>query len=54
MKWLKAPEPQKKTTRKPSRPAPVKSYKPKKQKRRKPMWKRGLEEAWDIIEDIFD
>lgn len=31
------------------------AYRPrKKKKRRKPLWSRALEEAFDVIEDIFD
>lgn len=51
--------------RKPKRekPAPVayrdydeddRSRKKKKPKRRKPLWSRALEEAFDFVEDIFD
>lgn len=26
----------------------------KKQKKSKPLWRRALEEAWDVVEDVFD
>ncbi|MEM7724140.1 MAG: hypothetical protein AAF376_17465 [Pseudomonadota bacterium] len=29
-------------------------YKRRRKKRRKPMWKKALEEAFDVIEDILD
>jgi len=65
MKWLKMPErrsaPVYKTSKKPiqkpkhfrdERSKPQKSYKPR--KKRKTMFRKILEEAWDIAEDIFD
>lgn len=33
---------------------PPKSYKPAKRKRRKGLWRKVLEEAVDLVEDIFD
>lgn len=65
MKWLKPPEARRETAkRSPERPAPhgfaggdrrrARPVKAKKKKRRKPMWKKALEEAFDVIEDIFD
>jgi len=63
MKWLKTPEPAqpKPAKPKPAKRAPqpsVKSYakpaKPRKVKKRKPFWRKAIEEVWDEIEDIFD
>ena len=65
MKWLKPPERRRETVkRSPERPAPhgfvpaarapERPNKARKKKRRKPMWKKALEEAFDVIEDIFD
>lgn len=68
MKWLKAPAPAAAaapvaaTSARPARrlkpdPSPktyAKRSKPRKVKRRKPFWRRALEEVWDEIEDIFD
>ncbi|WP_306346408.1 hypothetical protein [Ruegeria denitrificans] len=33
---------------------PVNSHKKKKQKKKKSVFSRVLDEAWDVIEDIFD
>ena len=33
---------------------PPKSYKPAKRKRRKGLWRKVLEEAVDLVEEIFD
>jgi ribosomal protein L34E len=65
MKWLKPPEKRTQAKRSPQRPAPhgfglpereLKSR--RKKKKRKPMWKRVMsdvfEDAFDVIEDIFD
>ena len=56
MKWLKSPKPHPTPRRQPTRFAAPKARpkRVKKEKRRKPLWMRGLEEAWDIIEDIID
>lgn len=61
MKWLKAPAPAKPKKRSPAPAAPhpgeVKGGDPRRRKpgkRRKPLWKRALEEVFDEIEDIFD
>ena len=62
MKWLKAPaavapagpKPLPVRRQKPTLKTPQKPRKRKKEKRRKPLWLRGLEEAWDILEDIID
>ncbi|WP_461425321.1 hypothetical protein [Gymnodinialimonas sp.] len=65
MKWLKPPEKRRESVkRSPERAAPhgfaggqVRHERPKKakkKKRRKPMWKKALEEAFDVIEDMFD
>lgn len=62
MKWLKPPERRRETVkRSPEKRAPhgvAPSARPskakKKKRRRKPMWKKALEEAFDVIEDIFD
>jgi hypothetical protein len=64
MKWLKPPEQRRSDVkRSPERRAPhghdlpQRKSKPKKAKRRKPrklLWKKALEEAFDVIEDIFD
>ena len=61
MKLLKPPAMRRETVkRSPPRPAPHgvsvpdRPKKHKKRKRRKPMWKKALEEAFDIAEDIFD
>ncbi len=50
MKWLKRPEPleRKRST------APVTTRPRKSPKRRKPGWKKLVENIWDEIEDIFD
>jgi ribosomal protein L34E len=63
MKWLKAPEPSQ-PKKKPSRPMPAPHGRPSyakpnkrkktKYKKRKPLWHKALEEAFDVIEDIFD
>lgn len=70
MKWLKPQKGDKKVKRSKPRPAPHGHGVPKddwrggreayrddprrRKKRRKPMWKKALEEAFDVIEDIFD
>lgn len=61
MKWLKPPEKRRETVkRSPETRAPhgfeppARAKKAKKKKRRTPMWKKALEEAFDVIEDIFD
>lgn len=66
MKWLKPPNPDRPAKRSPPKPAPHpapvdgdchKAPDPRRRKpvrRRKPLWKRALEEAFDVIEDIFD
>ncbi len=63
MKWLKSPEPeqQPKRTVAPAVPGSRARWTPddryrrmKKPKKRKGLWKRALEEAFDVIEDIFD
>lgn len=56
MKWLKAPEPAAAPKRsKPTpRPNAYRVEKPRKHKRRKPFWRKALEEVWDEVEDIFD
>lgn len=60
LKWLKSPA--QKTKRPKAAPAqvafqdydrPVRKDKRRK-KRRKPTWKKALEEAFDLVEDIFD
>ena len=61
MKWLKPPAPDHPKKRSAPRPAPHGGavardtpHRAKPVKRRKPMWKRALEEVFDVIEDIFD
>lgn len=61
MKWLKPPERRRETVkRSPERRAPHAERVPerpkrsRKKKRRKPLWKKALEEVFDEIEDIFD
>jgi len=63
MKWLKPPEPGQHKKRSPPRPAPHGApvqpveggpRRRKPEKRRKPLWKRALEEVFDEIEDLFD
>ncbi len=61
MKWLKAPEPASKpapTFAKPVHKSWAKPAKPRKRskpkKRRKSLFSKALEEAWDFAEDIFD
>lgn len=61
MKWLKPPEKRRESVkRSPERVAPhgiapaPRPVKAKKKKRRKSLWKKALEEAFDVIEDIFD
>lgn len=66
MKWLKPPEQRRETVkRSPERAAPhgfaprgsaplARPVKARKKKRRKSIWKKALEEAFDVIEDIFD
>lgn len=69
MKWLKRSDPAHPKTRSPRIPAPhpvplagsdratlrtedARNRRPK--KRRKPLWKKALEEVFEVIEDIFD
>ena len=61
MKWLKPPEKRSKAKRSPQQAAPhgfglpereLKSR--RKKKKRTPLWKKAMEEAFDVIEDIFD
>jgi len=66
MKWLKVPKPDRPVKRSPQKraphPAPAEGNYPKTPdrrrrkpaRRRKALWKRALEEAFDVIEDIFD
>jgi len=61
MKWLKPPVADQPKKRSAPRPAPhggpVARETPrpaKKAKRRKPMWKRVIEEVFEVIEDILD
>lgn len=67
MKWLKPPEQRREAVkRSPERAAPhgfagggrpgrpQKPERPRKKKRRKSLWKKAMEEAFDVIEDIFD
>ncbi|NKX43819.1 hypothetical protein [Roseicyclus persicicus] len=64
MKWLKPPDPAHPVKRSPRAPAPHGGPLPpmpvddprqrRPVKRRKPLWRRALEEAVDLIEDIFD
>lgn len=61
MKWLKPPAQRRESVkRSPERPAPhghrppERPVKARPKKRRKPLWKKALEEAFDVIEDIFD
>jgi hypothetical protein len=66
MKWLKQRDPDTSVKRSPPRPAPhghdMRSQKDRdrddprrrRKKRRKPLWKKAFEEAFDVIEDIFD
>ena len=64
MKWLKAPEPGRKVKRSPPRPAPhgnmadVRAGREvpqrRRRKKRKSLLKKVFEEAFDVIEDIFD
>jgi hypothetical protein len=65
MKWLKPPQPDRPVKRSPRAPAPHGGPLPrhhdhddarrrKKRKKREPLWKKAFEEAFDIIEDIFD
>ncbi|MEM9394712.1 MAG: hypothetical protein AAGA38_12690 [Pseudomonadota bacterium] len=60
LKWLKSPSPKAKK----SKPSPSnggyrqnkhdqRSY-TRRKKKRKPTWKKALEEAFDLVEDIFD
>ncbi|MEJ6395366.1 hypothetical protein V8J82_19045 [Gymnodinialimonas sp. 2305UL16-5] len=61
MKWLKPPEKRRESVKR-SEPhraphghdLPHRPKKGKKRKRRKPMWYRIAEEAFDVIEDILD
>ncbi len=65
MKWLKPPKSDRKV--KHSRPMPAPHghrgdqddwrddhRRKKKRKKRKPMWKKAMEEAFDLVEEIFD
>ena len=58
LKWLKKPATDPQPRPKPARFASMptaNAYKPRKQKkRRKTDWKKRLEKAWDVLEDIFD
>ena len=57
MKMLKTEAKAEKPRAKPSRTRPEHSYRPVKHKRKKKRKSRGrwmMEEAWDLIEDIFD
>ena len=65
MKWLKPPDPEHPVKRSPPRPAPHGHGVPRdgpmrpddprrRRKKRKPLWKKAFEEAFDLIEDIFD
>ncbi|PWK60548.1 hypothetical protein [Roseicyclus mahoneyensis] len=69
MKWLKVPDPAYPKKRSPRIPAPhpvplagsgrgaVRAEDPRNRrpkKRRKPVWKKVLEEVFEVIEDIFD
>ena len=64
MKWLRPPEQRRETVkRSPERAAPhgfatyqqpKKAKKSRKKKRRTSLWKKAMEEAFDVIEDIFD
>jgi hypothetical protein len=60
MKWLKAPDPAQSKKRSPRAPAPHGRPLPPDRlpsrpvKRRKPLWKRALGEAWDMVEDVIE
>ena len=63
MKWLKPPDPDRPVKRSPRAPAPHGQPLPpmlehrlpqRPVKRKKPLWRRALEEAVDLIEEIFD
>jgi ribosomal protein L34E len=63
MKWLRPPDPERPVKRSPRAPAPHGGPLPpmpehrlpqRPVKRRKPLWRRALEEAVDLIEEIFD
>ena len=66
MKWLKPPAPDHPKKRSAPRPAPHGVTPPAPRtapddgrarrpvKRRKPLWKKALEEVFEVIEDIFD
>lgn len=63
MKWLKAPDPANPRKRSPRAPAPhgrplppmpEDRLPPRPVKRRKPLWRRALGEAWDLIEDVVE
>ena len=63
MKWLKAPDPEHPKKRSPRAPAPhggplppvaERAARQRPVKRRKPLWKKALEEVFEVIEDIFD
>jgi len=60
LKWLKSPSPKARKSKAPSKPtsyreAEMRPRKDKKRrKRRKPTWKKAFEEAFDLVEDIFD
>ncbi|MEM8582324.1 MAG: hypothetical protein AAGF50_14100, partial [Pseudomonadota bacterium] len=60
LKWLKSPSPKaKKSKASPSNGGyrqnkhDRRSY-TRRKKKRKPTWKKALEEAFDLVEDIFD
>ena len=45
--------------KKPSVPKPTPGFSPsgkkrKKPKKSKPLWRKALEEVWDVVEDVFD
>lgn len=62
MKWLKPPREDAAIKRSPPRPAPhggpverrPDSQDRRRKKRREPLWKKALEEVFDVIEDVFD
>jgi hypothetical protein len=66
MKWLKPPAPDQPKKRSAPRPAPHGVTQPAPRtapddgrarrpvKRRKPLWKKALEEVFEVIEEIFD
>ncbi|SFR43212.1 hypothetical protein [Litoreibacter janthinus] len=55
MKWLKSPELSRPKPSPLTRMIATKSAAhSRKQRPRKPLWRRAIEEVWDEIEDIFD